>query len=436
MGVKSLQFDGVSHFWLFQLHLPTPQKVDRGGVSEYPQSRDTDKHRSDSIPRLLGSPPDYDSGMSSLTAATLIAILETATPQEKATIASLLTGADAVEHVKEVSASVVPKKQVGRPRKEKPVFVLPPASATPPLVSAYRLNPFDIQKDVCVGRTIAAGDRRWSIMILAEAQCCGTLAEDSDLCAGCLSKETKFLADPHPEKPKYRGWSGRVTEEPPMWQHFLGTAWASEKIASGKLKWLGCGLIPAGGCGATDSDTESASSASVSTTPSVAELCVAAREAEKARKQKEKEIKAAEKAAEKEAKTAAKEAEKAAKAAEKEALKAAKIAEKEAEKAAKAAAKESAKASKAVAAPKTTAVAAKKVPMPAPVAAKADTSAVVTSVEAEMACVGGTIYMKKPGDFLYEYDPVTEEIGAYVGKLLSDGETIDKEFPEPVEAAE
>ena len=44
--------------------------------------------------------------------------------------------------------------------------------------------------------------------------------------------------------------------------------------------------------------------------------------------------------------------------------------------------------------------------------------------------------MKKPGDFLYEYDPVTEEIGAYVGKLLSDGETIDKEFPEPVEAAE
>lgn len=295
--------------------------------------------------------------MSSLTAATLIAILETATPQEKATIASLLTGADAVE-----KASVVLKKQVGRPRKEKPVFVLPPASVSPPLESAYRLNPFDIQKDICVGRVIPPGfsDKRWSIAVLAEAQCCGTPAADSDICVACQKKEETYLADPHPEKPKYRGWSGRVTEEPLAWQHFLGTKWAADKMVAGKLKWLGAGLLPAGGCGVSaDSDTESASSASVSTTPSVrlspdsrtvvsavAELRVAAREAEKTRKEEEKKAKLEEKAIEKAAKAAEKEALKAAKMAAKEADKAAKAAEKEAEKAAKTAAKTAAKAKK------------------------------------------------------------------------------------------
>ena len=342
MGVKSLQIDCVPHFWSSVLSALCHKKVDRGRGPECQQSRDTDKHRSDSIPRLLGSPPDYDSGMSSLTAATLIAILETATPQEKATIASLLTGADAVEHVKEVSASVVPKKQVGRPRKEKPVFVLPPASATPPLVSAYRLNPFDIQKDVCVGRLLhdSCKDIRWSIAVYAEFQCCGPLAaEESDLCAGCLAKETKYLADS-----AYRRWHGRVIEEPLAWLHMLGTAWASAKMESGKLVWLGGDLVPAGGCGVTDSDTES--SASASTTPSVAELRAAAREAEKARKEKEKMAKMEVKAIAKEAEKAAKEALKLQKAAEKEALKLQKAAEKEALKAAKAAEKEALKAAK------------------------------------------------------------------------------------------
>jgi hypothetical protein len=134
---------------------------------------------------------------------------------------------------------------------------------------------------------------------------------------------------------------------------------------------------------------------------------------------------------------------------------------KAAAKASKAAAKEAAKASKAVAAPKTVAAPAKKVAMPAPVAAKADTSAVAApktvaapakkvampapvaakadtsavavTVEDEMACIQGTVYLKKSGGYLYECDPTSEAIGAYVGKLQSDGETIDAEAPEPAE---
>ena len=343
------------------------------------------------------------------------------------TIPALLARIQELEARPVSSASSVTKKEVrsggavGRPKKADTVIAPPPLpeSEDAPEESAYRLAESDIRADVCVGRLLVNPDKRWSIAVYAEAQCGGDVCEegDGDLCKTCYAREQKYA-----ENPKTGTWNGRVTEDPLPCSHMLGTAWAISKM----LKWKGGA---AGGAG------DSASTASGETGTSSKMTAAEIKAAAAAKKAEEKAAKAAAKEEEKAAKAAAKEAEKAAKAAEKEALKAAKVAEKEAEKAAKAAAKESAKASKAVAAPKTVPCG-KKVSMPAPVAAKADTSAVVTSVEAEMVCVGITIYMKKPGDFLYEYDPVSEEIGAYVGKLLSDGETIDKTVPEPVEAAE
>jgi hypothetical protein len=261
--------------------------------------------------------------------ATLIAILETATPQEKAHIASLLSvsGTDRTE----VTTVAPLKRSAGRPKKETHVFVLPETSdGSAPTESAYRLNPFDIKEEVCVGRilTPAHADKRWSIAVYGESQCGAAMSEESDICAHCQTKEAKYAADP-----TYDRWCGRVTEDPLPWQHMLGTAWAKERMASGKLYWK-VGATPSGGAGATGSDTESTVSS-------------ASKASKAAEKEALKAAKAAEKDAAKAAKAAEKEALKAAKAAEKEALKALKAAEKDAAKAAKAAEKDAAKAAKA-----------------------------------------------------------------------------------------
>jgi hypothetical protein len=343
-----------------------------------------------------------------------IIALEAATAQ----IPTLLARIAELESRPTASAAPVKKEtapRAGRPKKADTLIAPPPlpeGSEEEPEESAYRLSESDIRDDVCVGRLLVNPDKRWSIAVYAEAQCGADVCDDGegDLCKTCYGREQKYA-----ENPKTGSWNGRVTEDPLPCSHMLGTAWAISKM----LKWKGGA---AGGAG------DSASTASGETGTSSKMTAAEIKAAAKAKKDAEKVAAKAAKEAEKQAKAAAKEAEKAAKIAEKEALKAAKAAEKEAAKAAK----EAAKASKAVAAPKP---ATKKVPLPTPVAAKADTSASAVAVEGEMACIGGTIYMKR-GDYLYEYDPMEEAVGAYVGKLLSDGETIDKSAEEPTPAAE
>ena len=297
--------------------------------------------------------------MSSLivTPATLIAALEIATPEEKATIASLLSvrpvateGADAAAAKEEVVARV--PKRVGHPRKLKSVFVLPQtADGTAPPESAYRMDPASIVDGVCMARKVVCPDKRWTIAIYAESQCGSTRVAGTDLCAGCIEKKAKYDACP-----SYHSWNGMITEPPLDWQHMLGTAWAVQNMASGRLRWMG--FVAAGGAGdssASESESVVTTSTGASTSTAAADL-KAQKAAEKAAlkeaKAAEKEAKAAEKAAAKAAKAAEKEAaaalkaaEKAAKIAEKEAAKAAKAAEKEA----KAAEKEAAKAAKAAA---------------------------------------------------------------------------------------
>jgi hypothetical protein len=264
--------------------------------------------------------------------ATLIAILEMATPQEKAYIASLLSvpGTDRTE----VVTTVAPKKRsAGRPRKEKSVFVLPEtADGSAPTESAYRLNPFDIKEGVCMARKSVCPDKRWSVAIYAESQCGDTCVEGSNLCKSCTVKKEKYDADP-----SYHSWNGFIDADPLPWQHMLGTNWAKEKMASGRLFFLG----PSGGAGATGSDTETETATTVSSASKAAEkealkiakatlkaALKAEKEAIKAAKAAEKEAAKAAKAAEKEATKALKKAEKETKAAEKAALKAAKAADK------------------------------------------------------------------------------------------------------------
>lgn len=291
--------------------------------------------------------------------ATLIAALEIATPEEKAIIASLLSvrplaaeGADAAVEKEEVVACV--PKRAGRPKKLKSVFVLPQtADGTAPPESVYRMDPATIVEGVCMARKVVCPDKRWTIAIYAESQCGSTPVGGTDLCAGCIEKKAKYDACP-----SYHSWNGMITEPPLDWQHMLGTAWAVQNMASGRLRWMG--FVAAGGAGdSSASETESVvTTSTVATTPSQAEIKAAL----KAAKAEEKEAAKAQKAAEKEAKAAEKEASKAAKAAEKEAaaalkaalkiekdtLKAAKVAEKEALKALKAAEKEALKAAKSV----------------------------------------------------------------------------------------
>jgi hypothetical protein len=156
----------------------------------------------------------------------------------------------------------------------------------------------DIKPDVCVGRRIVAADKRWSVAIHMEAQCGAAVADGSDLCAGCLAKEARYLA----EGKKYDRWTGRITEEPLDWVHMLGTAWAAAHAASGRLRWVGAAV---GGAG-TDTASDGGS---VSSAGSAAEKR-AMREAFKAAKA---EAKAIEKAAKEKAKEEAKAAKEAAK---------------------------------------------------------------------------------------------------------------------------
>ena len=335
----------------------------------------------------------------------------------------------------------------GRPKKEvAPPPPMPEAGEDAPDPSEYRLAEEDIRTDVCLGRVFpkGSGDKRWSIEILKESQCGAELCEDGegDLCKLCYTRSQRYAI-----APKAGSWHGRVTEDPLPWMHMLGTSWADAKMAEGKLKWLPGSVTPAGGAGESSAaSVSSAESASTGTKMTVADLRAAAKAEKDKKKEAEKAAKEAEKAALKAAKEAEKEALKAAKEAEKAALKEKKEAEKaalkeakEAEKAAEKAAKEAAKASKPAPAPKKAASTVTKKPTAsaaaaAPAPAKADTSASVSSTVGEVIFLDGDMVMNR-GGYIYAYDAVTERVGDYIGKLLGDGETIDKTVPEPGKAA-
>jgi primosomal protein N' len=321
------------------------------------------------------------------------------------------------------------------------------ADGAAPTAAAYRMDPADIDLDVCVGRRLAeaAKDTRWKPAVYREFQCGKAQETDSDLCATCRARKDRYDSAPKPGD-----WVGRITEEPLGWIHMLGTDWATGPKGP---KWRpaddtgsDAASVASGGSGATEQMSAAAPApapapaASVTSVTSKAEaaaakakakaeeaIAKAAAKAEEAAakaaaKAEEAAAKAAAKAEEAAAKAAAKAAEKAAKEAEKAAEKAAKEAEKEAAKAAKAAAKPAPKAAKATAT--TTATASATVSASAPVAAKAAPAADAAATDGELTLLGELMYIVKGTD-VYEYDAATESAGPRLGTLGADGNSVD-----------
>ncbi len=372
----------------------TPKKVDGGGG---PESGPVG-HWLSKDAKLF---PLFDTSIMATSTTfnleTLLETLRSATEEQRAEIATILH-ASAAPAPSTKKAAGGAGTGVGRPKKA----TLAPAplpevedAGEAPEASDYRLPEDSIREDVCVGRSIteANKDKRWSIAVYREAQCGGETVEDGELCETCARR-----AEAYATTPKAGAWCGRVTEEPLPWMHMLGTAWAAAKIAEGKLKWRGED--------GTASVTGSESSAGAATS----------------------------KAAEKLAAKAAREAEKLATKAAKEAEKAATKAAKEAEKAATKAAKEAEKATKPKAAPKPKKAATESTgagggAAATAVPAKADAAAAVSATDGEIKYIGGETYWVR-GEKVYEYDMLTEAVGAFLGRLKADGETIDGEADE------
>jgi len=131
---------------------------------------------------------------------------------------------------------VAAKKPVGRPKRA--AVSLPEAGADgAPTAEDYRLKEEDIDMTACVGRRIAATDKRWKPAVFSETQCGGKVMKDSDLCEACSRRLEKYV-----EAPKPGAWTGRVTEEPEPWVHMLGTAWAEHK----QPRWIGASTPSSG----------------------------------------------------------------------------------------------------------------------------------------------------------------------------------------------
>jgi hypothetical protein len=341
---------------------------------------------------------------------------------------------------KEKEAPAAPKKA-----KKAAAAELPSASAGAPEASEYRIDPSSIDETVCVARSLKDGeDKRFKPAIYRESQCGKKQVEGSDLCAICEKREA--LCAENPAKPGH--WNGRITEEPGDWVHMLGTAWAA------KARFVGSASAPASAsASASASDAGSVAEAEEEAESEAESVAVAAAPENASSEEKKMPVakkpatdkvtdKAAAAAAAKATKEAEKAASKAAKDAEKAAAKAAKDAEKAAEKAAAAAAKEATKAAKdAEKAAAKEAKAAKPAkaekPKAAAKAAKPDakisTTAEPVVVEGAADVIDGTCYWIKNGN-VYEYDEVTDTIGAFSGRRNADG-TIDTEAEE-VGAAE
>ena len=282
---------------------------------------------------------------------------------------------------KEVKAKAPASEKPKKEKKEKTEVSLPSGEDGEPDESAYRVADEDIDHSTCIARVLPPSvgyvDKRWSKHISREKQCGKKVEDGADLCESCTSKEEAYAE----EASTKAGWKGRVGEKPLDWLHMLGTKWAEDLKAKGKLTFNG-----------------SSDSASVAESEE-------SEKSEKSEKPKaDKEAKKAETAAKKEAAAAKKEAAEAEKAAKKEAA----AAKKEAADAEKAAKKEAAEAKKA----------AKKAEKPAakPKAAKAekvaDASVPAVTVKANIEMIGDELYEVKDGN-VYEWD---REANAGMGK--------------------
>jgi hypothetical protein len=348
----------------------------------------------------------------SIDLATFLETLRSATEEQRAELAALL-GVAAGGKIK-VSKAAGGAGAVGRPKKA--VLAAPPLpeveeDGEAPDAAEYRLPAEEIKEGVCMARAIepSDADKRWSIAVYREHQCGGAVVEDTDLCETCTRRQETYSVKPGAGK-----WHGLITEEPLPWMHMLGTAWATAKIAEGKLKWRG------GDAADGSASVSSAEESTTSTKMTAAEL-------------------RAQKATERAAEKAAKEAQKASEKAEKEAKKAAEKAAKEAEKEAAKVAKEAAKAAKATAPKAPKKAAAPKVTTESTAAgggaaatvipAAADSAATATSTGGEIKYISGDMYWAR-GNKIYNYDMLGETVGEFVGRLQADGETIDGDADE------
>ena len=333
---------------------------------------------------------------------------------------------------KEKEAPAAPKKA------KKPSAVeLPSAAAGAPDASEYRIDPSSIDETVCVARSLKDGeDKRFKPAIYRESQCGKKQVEGGDLCAICEKREA--LCAENPAKPGH--WNGRITEEPGDWVHMLGTAWAA------KARFVGSASAPASDAGSVAGSVAEAEEEEAAESESESVAVAAAPENASSEEKKmpvaKKPVatdkvtdKAAAAAAAKATKDAEKAASKAAKDAEKAAAKEAKDAEKAAEKAAAAAAKEAAKAAAKAEKPKAAKAEKPKAEKPKVEKpdAKVSTTAEPVVVEGAADVIDGTCYWIKGGN-VYEYDEVTDTIGAFSGRRNADG-TIDTDAEE-VGAAE
>ena len=210
-------------------------------------------------------------------------------------------------------------------------FEFPAHTEGEPSVADYRFPKELIDETLCLARNVGNLDYRWSIAVFTERQCGRPQKEGSNLCVKCFERYIKYSTNP-----QYRNWCGLINEEPLEWQHMLGTDWASNAIAVGKLVFY----VPLVTTTTEASSDVTSETKSVNSTVSsyVEEMkadaerrIVAAKEIlaqQKARKEAEKAEKMARKEAEKAEKMARKEAEKAEKEAEKLEKKARKMAEK------------------------------------------------------------------------------------------------------------
>ena len=285
-----------------------------------------------------------------------------------------------------------PASEKPKAKKEKTEVSLPSDEDGVPEESAYRVADADIDHSKCIARLLpsSAGyvDKRWSPQISREKQCGKNKEDGSDLCESCAANEEAYAE----EASKKANWKGRVGEKPLHWLHMLGSKWAEDLKAKGKLIFNG-----------------SSDSASVAESE----------ESEKSEKSEKPKAKGGRKpAADKEEKEAKKAADKA----KKEADKAEKEAKKEAEKEAK-------KATKAVSKPKEKPEGKKEAKKEAKVAKVAEP----TEVEFELKIIGDTVYAIKNGN-VYEWDGDAEKRGDCVGRLTGDSDdpSIDTDAAEVV----
>jgi len=152
-----------------------------------------------------------------------------------------------------------------------------------PDASEYRLAPEEIDSSVCIARRLPnTPDKRWSPCVYFEKQCGKKVLRDG-LCSACCEHK-EMWGEYSLKTGNMKTWHGLITEDPPAWDHMLGTAWAVKKC-----RWVGgdSGSVASGETASTVKTTRSRVSAAKK---------LEDKEAEKAKKALERDAKALAKA--------------------------------------------------------------------------------------------------------------------------------------------